>query len=259
MNWLTSWAPEARRTDIPPSRRTATGGRSDLDGTTRSVRMDRRTSGDQVASHIRRLIFDGKLRQGDHVRQDDIAADLGVSRIPVREALKTLVAEGLVSQRPRSDYTVARLTRGELLEFYTVRGVLELATLVPALNQADATDDLAVQQAHGALAEAVRVGDIRGHHRESRRFHFAMLAPSQMFRMLHMLEAAWNMTEPIQPMAHAGPRTGQILHHDHDLMLAAFLARDMTALIGATRDHNDHLSELIAGLPVGAGLFLDEY
>ena len=210
-----------------------------------------------ILDELRRVILDGDAPPGTRIAVDDVAEFFGVSRIPVREALKTLIAEGLVSQRPRSDYVVAQLARSELQEFYTVRGVLELATLGPAVALADEADDQVALDAYTALERAVQEHDVRGHHRESRRFHFALLNPSGLGRMLHMLEAAWNMTEPVQPMAYAGPIEGARFHGDHRRMLDAFIDRDATALVEASREHHAHLQELIASLPNASGLFVE--
>jgi len=60
-------------------------------------RLARRSSGDEAALLVRRMIFDGELRPGDRVPQDDVAAMLGISRIPVREALIALEREGWVT------------------------------------------------------------------------------------------------------------------------------------------------------------------
>src|SRR3954462_8763628 len=62
--------------------------------------IDRPSSGDLVAIHVRSLIFNGMLRQGDRVHQDDIARQLGVSRIPVREAIIALDREGWLTITP---------------------------------------------------------------------------------------------------------------------------------------------------------------
>lgn len=226
-----------------------------------SVRLSpdaRGSSQAAIVDEVRRVILVGDAPPGTGIPVDDVADLFGVSRIPVREALKTLVAEGLVTQRPRSEYVVARLTRSELQEFYTVRGVLELAMLSVAVARATPADDAEIRDAHTALEKAVSAGDTRGHHRESRRFHFALIGPSRMDRMLHMLESAWNMTEPVQPMAHAGPAEGTQFNSDHRVMLDAFLARDADALIASTRDHQVHLGQLISALPAQSGLFLDD-
>jgi DNA-binding GntR family transcriptional regulator len=63
-------------------------------------RLRRSPTSEQVAEHIRQLIVDGQLRTGDRIPQDAIAADLGVSRIPVREALIEMARDGLVVNEP---------------------------------------------------------------------------------------------------------------------------------------------------------------
>jgi DNA-binding GntR family transcriptional regulator len=211
-----------------------------------------------ILAELRRVILDGGAPPGTPIPVDDVAQSFGVSRIPVREALKTLASEGLVSQRPRSEYRVARLTRSELQQFYAVRGALELAALTTAIELADQADDERVIEAHTALQQAVEQGDVRGHHRESRRFHFALLEPSRMDRMLHMLTSAWNMTEPVQPMTFAGPLEGATFNFDHQQMLDAYLARDIAKLIAATTEHHHHLQDLIDSLPHQGGQLFDE-
>lgn len=95
-----------------------------------------------VLAELRRVILAGDAPPGCAIPLDDVAAALGMSVIPVRESLKILIGEGLVEQHMRGAYTVARLSRSELLELYTVRGVLEntvLAVAVAAAGHADHT------------------------------------------------------------------------------------------------------------------------
>lgn len=81
-----------------------------------------------ILDELRRVILDGDAPPGTAIPVDEVAELFGVSRIPVRESLKTLIGEGLVEHRPRSGYTVAQLTLSELHEIYVLRGVLEQAT-----------------------------------------------------------------------------------------------------------------------------------
>ena len=83
-----------------------------------------------------------------------------MSVIPVRESLKTLIGEGLVEQRSRSAYTVARLGRSELLELYAARGVLENAVLAVAVAAAGPDDHARARAALDDLDRAVRDGDL---------------------------------------------------------------------------------------------------
>lgn len=79
---------------------------------------------DEAASHLRDRIFSGRLRPGDRIDQDAVAEELGTSRLPVREAIITLGAEGLVNNVPRRGAFVAPLTPDDVLDHYTIYGVL---------------------------------------------------------------------------------------------------------------------------------------
>ena len=115
-------------------------------------------SGQQaILDQLRRVILDGDVLPGTAIPVDEVAELFGVSRIPVREVLKTLVGEGLVDHRPRSGYTVAQLTLAELHEIYVLRGVLEQAAVKAAVLEASADDDRAVQEAYDALGWRRRV------------------------------------------------------------------------------------------------------
>lgn len=211
----------------------------------------------EILDELRRCILDGEVPPGSPIPVDGVAAAFGVSRIPVREALMTLIGEGLVDHRAHTGYRVARLTAAEFGEIYLVREALEAAALRVAVTLAGAEDDDRARAAHAALEDAVRAGDARAHHRESRRFHLALLRPCRMSRLLHMLSLAWNMTESLQPMSHLGAAERELLHRDHAGMLAAFTARDAEALLEVCEVHHRRLQGCIARLPRDTGLFAE--
>ena len=208
-----------------------------------------------ILDELRRAILSGQVPPGSPIPVDEAADLFGVSRIPIRESLKTLIGEGLVDHQPRAGYTVARLTLAELSELYIVRGVLERAALTAAVAQAGTQDDQRASAALDALDAAIRADDYPAYQRESRRFHVALMTPSRMHRLLHMIESVWNSTEPFQPMAHITDRARDELHAEHREMLRAFLARDAAALQAAAGNHQHHLEESIAALPDDSGLF----
>ena len=208
-----------------------------------------------ILDELRRAILSGEVPPGSPIPVDEAADLFGVSRIPIRESLKTLIGEGLVDHQPRAGYTVARLTLAELSELYIVRGVLERAALTAAVAQADVQDDQLASAALAALDAAIRADDYPAYQRESRRFHVALMTPSRMHRLLHMVESVWNITEPFQPMAHITDLDRGELHAEHREMLRAFLARDAAALQAAAGNHQHHLEESIAALPDDSGLF----
>jgi DNA-binding GntR family transcriptional regulator len=208
-----------------------------------------------LVDELRTIILDGGVPPGSAIPVDAVAAAFKVSRIPVREALMTLIGEGLVDHRPNGGYRVAMMTAPEFAEIYLVREALETAALRAAVERAGAEDDDGARSAHQALDAAVQAYDGKLYHRESRRFHLALIRPCRMRRLLHMLDMAWNMTEPLQPMSQLGGAERELLHADHAGMLAAFCARDAEALIAVFATHHHRLQAAIDGLPRDTGLF----
>ena len=94
----------------------------------------------EVASRLRDQIIRGKIREGDQLRQDAVASWLGVSRIPVREALRQLQAEGLVNLVAHHGAVVAALSTEEIEELFELRRTLETAILkiaIPRMTEKD--------------------------------------------------------------------------------------------------------------------------
>lgn len=99
----------------------------------------RRNLSEDVAEYIREGIMSGALRPGTRIDQDAIAADLGVSRLPVREALISLDKEGLINTIPRRGAFVARMEREDVLDHYQLFGqVAGLAAARAAARLSDA-------------------------------------------------------------------------------------------------------------------------
>jgi DNA-binding GntR family transcriptional regulator len=210
-----------------------------------------------ILDELRRVILGGGAPPGTPIPLGEVAELFGVSAIPVREALKTLVGENLVAHRPNAGYVVAQLTRRELAEIYLVRGVLESAALRASVDVASEADFERARSAHLALERVLRDWDPQVYHRESRRFHLALIEPCRMHRLLHMFESAWNVTEPFQPMRYLPGPERERLHADHEEMLDAFIARDGEALLRCSGHHHQRLESVIAELPEHAGLLAD--
>lgn len=99
-----------------------------------------RTKTDLAADALRRAIASGRLKRGQRLRFADLIADLGVSATPIREALRILETEGLVTMESHKEVRVADFTVDDAREIYKIRAILEgLATeeSVPCIREAD--------------------------------------------------------------------------------------------------------------------------
>ena len=200
---------------------------------------------DNVASHriaesLRTAILDGSYQPGERIRQEEVAARSGASRIPVREALRMLAAEGLVMLVANSGAWVTRLTMAECAELYLIRERLEpllLRSSMPRLGEAE-TGRLA------ELTEAMEAAgtDVDAFLRADREFHlssYAGAAPGETWQIIHRM---WNTTqhyrrEFTQRAARAGAGNGAsgearaggglgVTHLEHRLLLDCVRRQD---------------------------------
>ena len=204
------------------------------------------SSGPEVLAELRRAIVSGRVPPGSPIPLDDVAAFFGVSLIPVREALKTLLGEGLLAHQPRLGYTVTALSSAELDELYVVRGALEAAALDAAVRNATPADHERVRDIHAAMGRAVTEGDAEAFQRASREFHEALLRPCRMPRLLHMLDIAWNLTEPAQTMMRVSAQERAAMRVDHEQMLEAFVGGSPERLREVATTHHGRLAQCIA-------------
>jgi DNA-binding GntR family transcriptional regulator len=152
---------------------------------------------DNVASHriadsLRTAILGGRYLPGERIRQEDVAARSGASRIPVREALRMLDSEGLVTLVANSGAWVTKLTLGECVETYLIRERLEPLLLRTSMPRLDAT---AVDRL-GQLADEMEArAEVDAFMRADREFHlssYAGAASSEMWQIIHRM---WNTTQ----------------------------------------------------------------
>ncbi|MCQ4159017.1 GntR family transcriptional regulator [Roseomonas sp. GC11] len=121
--------------------------------------LKHRTVSAALLEEIRRRVLDGRYPAGSQLRQDMLAEEFGVSRIPVREALFQLEAEGLVRISPHRGATVAELSPEELEEAFALRALLEPRLLRASAPRLEAEDFTALERLLDDYAAAMRAGD----------------------------------------------------------------------------------------------------
>ncbi len=204
---------------------------------------------DRGVELLRRAIVAGELRPGERVRQDEVAARLGVSLGPVREALAVLEQEGQVTYRPRRGYVVTELDLADLREIYALRALLEDRAARQALPQLDEDALQRIDLAARDCVDAAR-GDVAAELEANRRFHFGLLESPDQPHTLRLVRLLWDSTETYRAMYYNAPESRAEATDSHDRILAALRAGDADGLVAELGAHRERaLARLEAILP----------
>jgi DNA-binding GntR family transcriptional regulator len=209
----------------------------------------------RVADHLRAEILGGGIGPGERVRQEVIAQRLGASRLPVREALRMLEAEGLVEHEANKGARVPRLGRHEVDVIYRMREQLEplaLAESLPRLTDEE-VERLAV------LQDEIEAGvDIGRFLQLDREFHLGTYGGCRIEQLTSTVVRLWNTTQHHRRafMQLSGPGRMWVVNAEHRLLLDAVRRRDevdagrfLAGHIRRTRIELSHHPAVFGGLP----------
>ena len=194
----------------------------------------------RIAAALREEILDGRRRPGARIVQEELAARSGASRIPVREALRMLEADGLVTVVANSGARVTALTAAGLAEAYLVRERLEpllLALSLPRLEEAAVTRMGELAAAMEAAAGGPGGPDVDAFLRADREFHLAGYAGAAGGEAWRVVARMWDVTQhyrreftrlaAARPAPAGGAPAGlAVTHLEHRLLLDSVRRRD---------------------------------
>ena len=194
---------------------------------------------------LRTMILDGELSPGEQIRQQEMAEQFGVSRVPLREALNVLADQGLLSHRPHQGYFVAK--RG-VREMQQIRRMLELleTELMNSIEWPDA----------GLLAHLTALNEQMRRHvyddgssvvRTNREFHFRIFELSPDKLILEEVRRLWNLADPLIAAKLSSPEARERTVREHELILDALRRQDRADCQTALRAHR-RSSDVHAGL-----------
>jgi len=179
----------------------------------------------RVAAYLREAILGGELLPGVRIRQEEVATRLGASRLPVREALRMLEAEGLTEHEPRKGARVPRLTGHEVDVVYRMRERLEPLALIESLPllSSDEHEQLAeVHQRIEANTDLEKFLDL------DREFHMLTYSGCTVAPLMSEVTRLWNSTQHYRRtfVALGGRDRMWVVNAEHRLILDAVTRRD---------------------------------
>ncbi|WP_329124089.1 GntR family transcriptional regulator [Streptomyces sp. NBC_01353] len=198
-----------------------------------------------VLEELRRAITTGELRPGGQIRQDALAARLDVSRVPLREALKTLEAEGLVVHHVHRGYFVAELSLADLEEIYRIRELLETEAVRLAVVRGEDGLVATLERIQREVERAADAGDVTAMAAANRRFHFTLIEASGMPRLVRLIGTLWDATDAYRSLYYTEVQNRELAVREHRAVISAVRHGDENA---AVRELSDHRAHAVAAL-----------
>ena len=206
---------------------------------------------DQIYQYIRGLIVSGQLRPGEVINEVAIGEQLGVSRTPVREAVKRISDEGLVNVFAQTGTFVAPISLKGLEEAYVIRNALEMESAKRAASKlttahAEILEDNIVAHelaiARAKYGEAIRLDDV---------FHRTIAEINDFSMLWRAVDISKAQMDRGRYMSIPKPGAGEVTIQQHRLILKALQRHDGAAAAAAMRDHLN--TSLRNALDVAAG------
>lgn len=214
----------------------------------------------EITERLRRLIMEGELKPGEKIPERLLTERYGVSRTPVREAVKVLAAEGLVVLVPNRGAVVSKLTVAELEEIFPVLAALEGIAGELACQRANDAEIAEIRRLNNRMHRAFEVRDRPAYFELNQRIHAAILAAARNATLHHQHQLVACRAARARYQANFAQERWQEALEEHDAILAALEARNAEKLGALMKEHMEHKLRSLAsairdtdsGSPAGA-------
>ncbi|HEY1774743.1 MAG TPA: GntR family transcriptional regulator [Solirubrobacteraceae bacterium] len=198
-----------------------------------------------VLAELRTSILSGRLSPGTQILQNELATEFGVSRAPLRDALRSLEGQGLVRYSSHRGYYVTEIDVEEVAELGRVRQVVETEALRRATAGIDeetiARMSVAMAQMDGAEAKSDWAAWLDAH----RAFHFALFEASRRELVVRVLSQLWDFADLYRSYYMRTRQSDSRDRREHESILAAAEARDVVRLVRLMDAHRGGTVESI--------------
>lgn len=192
---------------------------------------------DQAAQRLRALIVSGELAPKARVNELELAERFGISRTPMREAIKILATEGLLELLPNRGARIVSISAVELNEMIEVVAGLEATAGDLACRMITDNEVAAIRCVHNQMVEAWRKGDEGEYLTLNRRIHEALMRASRNTMLQNIYSNVSGRIQRARYTAHKTPEQWQKAIDEHERILALLDNRDSEALSRLMREH----------------------
>lgn len=204
------------------------------------VPIARRPLHEEAIERLRELIIKGKLAPGSRLNERLLCEQLGISRTPLREAIKLLAREGLVALLPHRGAQVAPLEARRLGETLEVMGALEALAGELVCRHADANHIAEIRKLHEDMVAKHASGDLAGYFRYNQAIHLKIVEASGNAMLANTYRQLNANVLRVRYMANLSQERWNEAVQEHEKILAALEARDAARLRRLLQDHLTH-------------------
>ena len=191
----------------------------------------------EISNHLRQMIFEGSLEPGEKVREKLLTEQFGVSRTPLREALKVLAAEGLLELIPNRGAVITRLSEGELDEVFSVLAVLEGLAGELAARTASDGEVARISKMTRELRQSYQDADRPTYFRINQAIHKAILEAASNDTLTRSHELLAYRAQRARYQANLTPERWRVAVEEHEAIAEALEARDAERCAALMRSH----------------------
>ena len=185
---------------------------------------------DTLVNHLRDMIIEGDLEPGTRLHEGQLGEQLGVSRTPLREAIKYLASEGLVELVPSRGAVVKRFSPKDVHDMLTVLRTLEELAGRLACDAASDAEIAHVRALHDAMIDRYKAADRLQYYKLNQDIHTAIVRLAQNSSLIDIHAMLQTRLKRIRFIGHEGPEKWAAAVSEHEEMIAALEARDKAGL-----------------------------
>lgn len=202
-----------------------------------------------VIDVLRDMILDRELLPGEQIRQEEMARVLGISRVPLREVLRVLSTEGLLTHRPHQGYFVTTMSAEHLDQIHTLLEFLETELIRSVRWPTDAEIE-ELRAVNADITAAAAGGDLAAVNRLNRELHTRIFRLSSLTIYLAEAERFWTLSEPYR-LLHVATTDTAVATEQHGQLIDALAAQDRALCLRVLSQHRRETQTAALGMLSG--------
>lgn len=200
---------------------------------------------DTVVDHLRDMIVEGQLPAGSRVNERELCEFLGISRTPLREAVKVLAAEGLVDITPNRGASVAEMSVSDIMDAFELMAGLEAMAGGLACERISDAELNEMQALHDAMVVCRKNEDLSGYYSRNRQIHKLILQSTRNNALLQVYEATNRRLHALRFRSNFDSQKWDRAIVEHEAILDALKARNGAALSSILKQHLLHKRDVV--------------